>query len=125
MNLQTLADQLGISRSTVSRALRSDERISPATRRRVSELAGKLGYKRNPYLSVLMRNLREGAVPAVVPVIAFINPAPSRETWHSKKTNGLAFQGARKRARELGFALEEFAERRHSLSIARANREPG
>lgn len=107
-NLQTIANQLGVSRSTVSRALRSDERISQATRHRVAEHARKLGYKQNPYLSILMHNLREGAMPAVAPVIAFVNPNASREDWHSKKTHGFIFDGAAKRAKELGFVLEEF-----------------
>lgn len=42
-----LAAQLGLSPSTVSRALANDPRISHATRRRVAEVAQELGYQPN------------------------------------------------------------------------------
>lgn len=47
INLKSLADHLGISQATVSRALAGHEAISAATRQRVSEAARQLGYQPN------------------------------------------------------------------------------
>ncbi len=51
-----IARELGISVSTVSRALRSDPHISPGTRRRVAEAARRLGHQPN----LLAASLRTG-----------------------------------------------------------------
>jgi LacI family transcriptional regulator len=108
INLQDLADQLGVARSTVSRALRDDPLIAVETRRRVKEAAEKLGYRSNPYVSVLMSRLREGATPTGSPVVAFLNPQTSRDSWRDSKPMVTAIQGAAERAKELGFELQEF-----------------
>ncbi len=50
-----LATRLGLSPSTVSRALNGKHRISPSTQERVRRLAHELGYRPN----VTARNLRE------------------------------------------------------------------
>ena len=44
VKLDTIAKRLGISKSTVSRALRNHPAISPDTRKMVAEEAGKMGY---------------------------------------------------------------------------------
>jgi DNA-binding LacI/PurR family transcriptional regulator len=44
---KTLADELGLSLSTISRALNDDPRISAETRERVKEAAQRLGYRPN------------------------------------------------------------------------------
>jgi LacI family transcriptional regulator len=59
-NLQAVARALGVSRSTVSLALRDDPRISDATRRRVRRAAEDLGYTANPLIATLMSTLRRG-----------------------------------------------------------------
>jgi|GEM_PF-6062439 len=48
INLKQLAGQLGLSSSTVSRALRDSYEISPATRERVQQLARQVNYQPNP-----------------------------------------------------------------------------
>jgi LacI family transcriptional regulator len=53
INLKQLAHQLGLSSSTVSRALRDSYEISPATRERVQQLARKVNYQPNPIASNL------------------------------------------------------------------------
>ena len=53
INLKQLAHQLGLSSSTVSRALRDSYEISPATRERVQQLAKKVKYQPNPIASSL------------------------------------------------------------------------
>lgn len=46
-DLRSIADELGVSISTVSRALKGDPRVTARTRERVNEAADRLGYRRN------------------------------------------------------------------------------
>jgi LacI family transcriptional regulator len=48
MNLKRLADQLGMSKTTVSRALNGYPEVSPVTRERVMKAALEAGYQANP-----------------------------------------------------------------------------
>ena len=48
MNLKRLADQLGMSKTTVSRALNGYPEVSPVTRERVLKAAQESGYQANP-----------------------------------------------------------------------------
>ncbi|MCJ8163290.1 LacI family transcriptional regulator [Pontibacter sp. E15-1] len=50
-----LANQLGVSTSTVSRALNNEGRMSDQTRKAILELANKWGYKPNPFAINLLR----------------------------------------------------------------------
>lgn len=65
MTLRELAKQLGLSITTVSRALAGYDDVSEATRRRVREAARRLGYQPNP----LGRRLRKGRTEAIGLVI--------------------------------------------------------
>ncbi len=53
VTLQTIADRLGISKATVSYALRDDPKITETVRKRVKEEAANLGYRPDPALSRL------------------------------------------------------------------------
>jgi LacI family transcriptional regulator len=61
MNLKELAADLGLSQTTVSRALNGYPEVSEATRRRVAEAAARLGYRPN----ASARRLATGRVGAV------------------------------------------------------------
>lgn len=50
ITIKDLAEQLNISVSTVSRALKDNHEISEKTRKAVQDLAKKVGYKPNPLL---------------------------------------------------------------------------
>lgn len=69
VNLKQLAEELNVSISTVSRALRDSYEISPETKERVLALAAKLNYQANPYASSL-RNQKSSTIAVVVPEIA-------------------------------------------------------
>ncbi len=56
VTIKEIARQLGISKSTVSRALRDSSEISEATKARVIELARRLNYSPNPIALSLLNN---------------------------------------------------------------------
>ena len=66
VNLKTLARQLNLSVSTVSKALNNSHEISAETKRRVVEAAKAAGYKPNPYAGFL-RNQKSKTIALVVP----------------------------------------------------------
>ena len=66
MKLKDLADSLGLSQTTVSRALNGYPEVSEATRRRVLEAAERYHYRPNPSARRLATG-RAGAVGAVLP----------------------------------------------------------
>lgn len=68
INLKRLAEELNLSVSTVSRALRDSHEISPETTARVKALAIKLGFQPNPHASSL-RKSKSKTIAVVVPEI--------------------------------------------------------
>ncbi|HUH33665.1 MAG TPA: LacI family DNA-binding transcriptional regulator [Daejeonella sp.] len=69
VNLKTLAKQLNISVSTVSKALRDSYEIGAETKARVVALAKELNYHPNPYASSL-RQQKSKTIAVVIPEIA-------------------------------------------------------
>ncbi|MBK1875562.1 LacI family DNA-binding transcriptional regulator [Pelagicoccus mobilis] len=61
VTLRDVAASLGVSHSTVSRALRGASSISEKTRKRVQAAADELGYRPDPMLSALARYRNDGA----------------------------------------------------------------
>ncbi len=58
----TVARAAGVSQSTVSRAPRGDPRVREETRRRVDEVARRLGYVPNSLASGLLPRARQSVV---------------------------------------------------------------
>jgi LacI family transcriptional regulator len=116
--MQVVADTIGVSKSTVSLALRGDPRIPEATRLKVQETAEALGYRKNPIVDSLMAHLRSGKRPAYQGNIALINcssdPDPyANHTFRSFRAGILA------RADALGHRVEQFWLEEPSMRPAR------
>lgn len=109
VRMAEIAHQLGVASSTISRALRSDPRISAELRGRVRAVAEKMGYSPNPLVSALMANRRRRGGAGAVDVIALITNYGGREDWRKKDVCRWEFEGIQRRARELGFRIEVFA----------------
>jgi DNA-binding LacI/PurR family transcriptional regulator len=62
VTLQTLADALGVSRTTVSNAFNRPDQLNPALRKRVLALAGELGYAGPDPAGRALRSGRAGAI---------------------------------------------------------------
>ncbi|MEJ2194142.1 MAG: LacI family DNA-binding transcriptional regulator [Ignavibacteriaceae bacterium] len=69
IKLEDLANKLGVSKVTVSKALRDHPDISPATKLKVKNLAEKLGYLPN-YMAKNLSSRRSNIIGLVVPKIA-------------------------------------------------------
>jgi LacI family transcriptional regulator len=69
ININELARQLNLSKSTVSKALRDSYEISQETKKKVLELAQQLQYIPNPYASSLRRK-KSNTIGVVIPEVA-------------------------------------------------------
>ncbi|HEY4206065.1 MAG TPA: LacI family DNA-binding transcriptional regulator [Puia sp.] len=69
VNIKKLAEELNLSISTVSRALKDSFEISEATKIKVREMALKLDYQPNPHASSLRRNSSK-TIAVVIPEVA-------------------------------------------------------
>jgi transcriptional regulator with XRE-family HTH domain len=54
--MKDVAKRAGVHHSTVSRVLSNSRQITESTRRRVLKAVEELGYRPNPYVSILMRS---------------------------------------------------------------------
>lgn len=69
INLKKLAEELGLSISSVSKALRDSYEISAETKKRVLAMAEKLNYQPNPFARGLRKN-KSTTIAVVIPEIA-------------------------------------------------------
>lgn len=95
--MQDIAEACGISKMTVSLALRGDPRVKTTTRDKVLAEARKLGYQTNPYIATLMAQLRSGDQRKYQPVIAFLNLQDPPTRLHTTNAGKNYFIGARDR----------------------------
>ncbi len=117
--LRSLARALGLSRTTVSDALRGSPRVDPNTAARVKKAARDAGYQRNPLAGALMSELRRSRGSAFRGVIAAIDfNEPNRPTAAARYHRELV-TGADERATELGFKVERFNVGNGGVSVQR------
>lgn len=111
MQAVTLADvarAAGVHKATAARALNRDPRITTETRELVEAAAAKLGYKVNHLLSAWM-STRRRRVTVASAVIAYVTGHPTRYGWRPPASDlPDFFPGARARAEQAGFKLEDF-----------------
>jgi LacI family transcriptional regulator len=105
--LSNVARAARVSVSAVSYALRNHPKIPPATALRIQRIARKLGYKAHPSVAALMAHIRSGRQPRHAEKIAFVwvEAAP---TQANAPFNRQCIAGARARAEQLGYQMEEF-----------------
>ena len=103
--MESIAREIGVAASTVSRALRGDPRISPATRARVQRVVDRTGYRPNPLVSALMTQLRDGRPPAAKCNLAWLDFFDAPEEWRNDPVQLAFYQGATQRAQALGYSL--------------------
>lgn len=106
--LRTLARTLGLSRTTVSDALRGSPRVNPDTVARVREAAKAVGYERNPLTGAVMSQLRRSRGQQFRGVLAAVEMVEPGRSAHAVRYNESLLAGISERANELGFKVERF-----------------
>ena len=106
--LADIAQRLGISKMTVSRALRGEKHVETGLRRRILQTAADLGYRPDPEIAKLMTHMRRVRKSASPRTLAFVwAERDPREVILSSWSQQLVL-GAQLQAKRLGFRLEEF-----------------
>lgn len=108
LTMSELAKVAGVSKMTVSLALRGHEKISAATRDRIRALADRMGYRPNPLVQTLMANLRSTRPANYHSTLAWITAFPTRDGWSQHWVHKHYHQGAIARAAALGYKIEPF-----------------
>lgn len=108
MTLQQIAERAGVSRATVSYALRNHPKIPPETREQIQAVARALDYRPNPRVAGLMAHIRRGLAQPFGERIAFVWVHTTREEARRSAFLRAVLKGARDRAEQGGYALEEF-----------------
>ena len=106
--ISLIAQEAGVSRATVSLALRENPRISDATRDRIKAIARQLGWQPNPLLAQAMSALRAGQPTVEQVTMAWITMFPERSGWQHQPFYERTHEGAVERARLSGYHLEHF-----------------
>lgn len=104
-NLRDVAAACGVSHVTVSRVLRGQSCVAPATREKVLRAVDKLGYRNNPLVQAYTSQIRRGKGEVASCNIAWLRSVldPSLGFHHWQEPY---LQGAKQRAQELGFAFD-------------------
>jgi DNA-binding LacI/PurR family transcriptional regulator len=109
VTLQDIARRAGVSKMTVSLALRGHPHAAAETRNRLRKLAKEMGYRPNPLIVANMAQLRAGRPAAYAGTIAFVGFGESPARIPINTQGRRIFNGARRRAEALGYRIEWFA----------------
>lgn len=111
VNMKDVAARAGVSRATVSLALRGDPSIPAATRERVRAAAEAAGYRPNPLISALMAQMHRHRPQNQSPVIAIVlqEALGSQADMGSRQIFSAFYEGATARAVALGYSVEYFS----------------
>lgn len=119
MSLRTIAQQAGVSPSTVSLALRGSQKIPEETRLRVTRIAEQLGYRPNAKVTELMSQVRlsrSGSLTACLGVVSFhAQPRP----WETAPALRRIYESMARRAEDFGYRLEPIWLRAPDLTVRR------
>lgn len=106
MNLRDLAESLGCSHMTVSRALRGAPGVSEEQAQKIREEAARQGYRSNPLVSALMQVRRQSRHSQKAVNLAFIHRHIKSTGWANLPYSKQLFLGAKKRSEQLGYSLD-------------------
>lgn len=107
INIQAIADKVGVSKATVSRALRNLPGHKAETKDKIIAAAKELGYESHPIMSAVMSSVRFKRTSLISPVIAEIHCQP----WdYDREGNPDSLRRSiHRQAEALGFRVEEFS----------------
>jgi DNA-binding LacI/PurR family transcriptional regulator len=108
VSLRDIAQQLGLSHSTVSRALRNRPRVAKELRQKILQTAEQMGYRPDPMLSALAQYRQGKFRPEIGSAIGWINHWPVSRELRAYKEFDAYFAGASRAAEKFGYRLDEF-----------------
>lgn len=120
VSIRDLARIAGVSRTTISLALRGSSEVSAETRERIQALAKKHDYRSHPAVNALMQQVGRRRKVHDEEIIAFIRSGSTPDEFALGPLEILA--GATEEAHRLGFRLEVFwagPAGKHSERLAR------
>jgi LacI family transcriptional regulator len=106
--LRDIAEKAGVSRMTVSKALRGTKGVSPATRERIRALATEMGYQPNPQVAKAMAAVAKTGRGSGGDRLAFLTTHSTADGWKQFGYIKRCFHGALERAQEYGYELKPF-----------------
>lgn len=120
LNLRGVAEVIGVSPMTVSRALRGAGGVSEKRRKEIVAAARRLGYRPDPTLSALNAYRHGLRRPEGQEQIVFLTSGATEEGWRDLAYIRCYIEGAGERARELGYSLTPFWLGSEGMSARRA-----
>ena len=106
MNLRDLAETLGCSHMSVSRALRGAPGVSEELAKKIRSEAARQGYRVNPMVSALMQVRRQSRHSQKAVNLAFLHRYSQSPDWKKRPYSRELYLGAKKRAEQLGYYLD-------------------
>ncbi|WP_404424195.1 LacI family DNA-binding transcriptional regulator [Nibricoccus sp. IMCC34717] len=119
VTLSVIAKAAGVHVTTVSLALRNHPRLPVATRERLQALAKKLGYRPDPLLRALVAYRGRTASRRSPSTLAYVTNWDTAYGWKKVTAHPQFYEGARKKAEELGYKLVHFWMREPGLTHSR------
>ncbi len=117
-----VAKAAGVSQMSVSLALRNHPSLPRATRERIQSVARRMGYRPNPMLSALMKELRMRRHATMTATLAYVTSFPTRDSWRTRPLWQRFYDGVCERAERLGYRVEEFWLREPGMTGRRLSR---
>ena len=109
----------GVTRMAVSLALRGKAGVSEATRKKVLAAAKRLGYEPDPEVAKFLAHIRRKAPAGTKACLALLTSGPTPEAWKHYVTERKYVEGARARAEEYGYRVDEFWINQPGMTMAR------
>lgn len=106
--LREIARRAGVSHTTVSLSLRNHPSIPEATREKLRHLADELGYRSNVLVSALMSQVRLKQHKSGPEIVGFLTGGPAADEWKNHSASVGFYEGARRRAQQIGMRIEPF-----------------
>ena len=117
--IRMLAQAAGVSKATVSLALRDSPRIRPAVRERIQRLAAESGYRPNALVANLLAQLRASKTSTFQSTLGLLCVAKDQSVLQEVPTFRSWVAGCRARAAELGYGFDQFWVHEPGISPAR------
>jgi DNA-binding LacI/PurR family transcriptional regulator len=106
VTLTDVAKEAGVHHSTVSRALKHHPGIPEKTREKIMRVVHRLKYVPDPLLSALAAYKNAQRPAGFLANLGWLTNFPTEEGWRDNPHFPFYYEGAKKRAAELGYGLD-------------------